>query len=186
MNVKYDVNGLVPMIIQDADSGLVLSLFYGNKESIEKMQKTKYVWRYSRSKKKVMRKGEISGNIQKVVAISNDCDNNALLIMVSPKGPACHTGKASCFESQSILQELVSTIRERATCPSGSYTSKILKEREMIVEKLREECEELIRGKTKSNIAWEAADLIYFILVYLENRNVPFNEVLKELRSRRK
>ena len=194
MKIKFGKDGLVPMIIQDANSGLVLSLFYANEEAIEKMKNTGYVWRYSRAKKKLMKKGEESGNTQKIISITQDCDQDAFLVRVIPNGPACHKGQVSCFESRvsspdydfSALQELVQIIKERKLNPKDSYTSKIVKSREAIIEKLREECEELIEAEGQKDITWEAADLIYFTLVYLENREVEFSEVLEELRRRRK
>ncbi len=188
--MKFDSNGLIPMIIQDATTGLVLSLFYANKESIEKMKETCFVYRYSRSKQKVMKKGEESGNVQKVKEIIEDCDSDALLVRVNSNGPACHTGSRSCFGSEeeaTILSELSSIIENRKLNPKkGSYTSTIVNNRDAIIEKLREECEELIVAEKKNDIKWEAADLLYFILVYLENRNVKLEAVLAELKGRRK
>ncbi|MBS3068541.1 bifunctional phosphoribosyl-AMP cyclohydrolase/phosphoribosyl-ATP diphosphatase HisIE [Candidatus Micrarchaeota archaeon] len=186
--MKFDKDGVIPMIVQDADSLAVLSLFYGNKESIEKMKKTGFVWRYSRSKNKLMKKGAISGNTMKVISVSEDCDSDALLVKVKPLGSACHTNSYSCFkEEKNILSELIEVISERKKYPKGnSYTSKIVNDRNAIIAKLREELEELIEAKKKSDIKWEAADLLYFILVYLENRNINFSEVLNELKRRRK
>lgn len=186
MKIKFGENGLVPMIVQDANNGLVLSLFYTNEEAIEKMKSTGYVWRYSRAKTKLMKKGEESGNTQKIVSMNFDCDQDALLVRVIPNGPACHKGTVSCFEAEAtILSELSKVIRDRKLNPKDSYTSKIVKSREAIIAKLHEECEELIEAEGQRNITWEAADLIYFTLVYLENREVGFSEVLKELRKRR-
>ena len=190
VKLKYDKNGLVPMIIQNAESGTVLSLFYASREAIKNTQQTGYLWRYSRTNKKLMKKGTTSGNYMRVVAISMDCDNDALLVKVKPLGPACHTGQTSCFKDNgytNILRELTSIIADRKKNPKkDSYTSKIVKNREIIVEKLREELEELIDAKRKKDIKWEAADLLYFLLVYLENQNVSWSEVLKELKRRRK
>ncbi|MBI2079958.1 hypothetical protein HYT84_04270, partial [Candidatus Micrarchaeota archaeon] len=125
--IKFDKTGLIPMIVQDADTGLVLSLFYANREAVEKMQTTNCVWRFSRSKKRVMKKGEKSGNVQKIVSVSLDCDNDVLLVLVSPEGPACHKGTESCFTgpNKSMLSDLVSVIKARKKNPTGSYTSKI-------------------------------------------------------------
>lgn len=194
MKLKFDKDGLIPMIVQNANNGSVLSLFYANKEAIRRMKQTNYVWRYSRSRKKIMLKGETSGNRQKIVSISADCDRDALLIKAKPEGPACHTGNVSCFESSvsnsdldlGILCELTKIIKKRMQQPlRNSYTSSIVKNRKAIIAKLREECEELIEARGKKNLAWEAADLLYFVLLYLENRNLPLAEVLKELRGRR-
>ena len=188
---KQKMQKRIPMIIQDTDSGTVLSLVYANTESLRKMRRTGYVWRYSRQQGKVVRKGAISGNIQKVAGIAWDCDRDALLVRVRPQGPACHTGRFSCFgkgdEMDSILGELTAVIRQRRKqLKPNSYTSKIVRDRQAIAAKLREECEELIEAQGRRNIRWEAADLLYFMLVYLENRRMPWAEVLKELRKRRK
>ena len=190
--IKFDKDGLIPMVIQDADSGAALSLFYGNLDSIKKMIETNYVWRYSRKNKKVMQKGEESGNTQKVVSILPDCDSDALLVKVKPTGPACHLGNASCFGDENSgfenpIDELVKVIAERNKTPDkNSYTSKVVQNRELAVEKLREELNELIEAKTKENIAFEAADLTYFMLIYLQNQKVDWSDVLKELKERRK
>jgi len=189
VKLKFDFKGLIPLIVQDAETNAVLSLFYANASAIKNMQRTGYVWRYSRSNKKLMMKGATSGNIQKIVSISPDCDGDALLVRVIPNGPACHLGRSSCFVNNDytdIIQELVEVISYRNKSPKkGSYTSGIVKNRSIIIEKLREELEELIEAKRKKDIKWEAADLLYFLLIYLENQNVQWSEVLKELRRRR-
>lgn len=190
MKLKFDDRGLVPMIIQDANGGAVLSLFYANKEVLERMESTGYVWRFSRSANKVMKKGTDSGNLQKVISIAPDCDGDAILVRVLPSGPACHKGMVSCFgeETQSvILTELLQVIRDRKTNPkSDSYTSGLLKSRDKIIDKLNEECSELIEAKTKNEIVWETADLLYFIFLFLEENDVELREVLEELARRRK
>lgn len=178
---------LIPMIIQDSDSGAVLSLVYANVESLRNMRRTGYVWRYSRQQGRVIRKGDTSGNRQKVVGIAWDCDKDSLLVRVRPTGPACHTGQFSCFgEEKPTLIELMEVIKDRRVNPKkDSYTSRIVRDRSAITAKLREECEELIEAEGRGNIRWEAADLLYFLLVYLENRRMSWAEVLKELRRRR-
>lgn len=189
MKLRFAVNGLVPMIIQDTNTGVVLSLFYADDAAIKKMQKTGYVWRYSRSNRKLMKKGMVSGNVQKIVSIAADCDGDALLVCVNPKGPACHTNSYSCFVNNptSIIPELAAIIKNRKNEPlPTSYTSKIIQNKKKIIAKLREECEELVQAKNKKDIKWEAADLMYFLLVYLENQEVRWTEVLKELTRRRK
>ncbi len=188
MKLKFDSNGLIPMIVQDAESGVVLSLFYANEDAVKKTNETGYLWRYSRSKKKLMRKGEESGNYMKIVSLSPDCDSDALLIKVKPEGSACHTGSYSCFgEVKGILNALLEVIRDRKINPTqSSYTSSIVNDRSKIIAKLREECEELIEAEKPSDIKWEAADLLFFMLVYLENRGILFEDVLAELKRRRK
>ena len=190
MNLKFREGGLIPMVIQDVNGGAVLSLFYANKEALKKIRQTGYVWRFSRSKKKLMKKGATSGNVQKVVSVEPDCEGNALLIRVFQKGPSCHKGRASCFSAFSestALSELISVIRERKKSPKpGSYTSTLLESRRIIEGKLWEECGELIDAKKKKEVIWEAADLLYFMLVFLEKKDVEFREVLRELSRRRK
>ena len=186
--MKFDNNGLLPMIIQDANGGAVLTLFYANKESLQKTKETGYVWRFSRSAGKIMKKGETSGNFLKVISIKEDCDSDALLVRVVPSGPACHLGTASCFgqkNESSILSELVGVIKDRKTNPkNGSYTSELLKDCRMIQAKISEEAKEFIEAKKKSEIVWEAADLLFFTLVYLEKNSVELREVMAELARR--
>lgn len=197
MKLKFNSDGLIPLIIQDSDSGTVLSLFYANQEAMDKMQKTGYVWRFSRSKNRLMKKGEESGNVQKVISISEDCDSDALLVKVKPWGPACHKGTVSCFGSgvqgdfsPNIISELVTVLKDRKKNPKkGSYTSSIIINKQKIIAKLREECEEFIEAgekKEDKEVIWEAADLLFFMLVYLGNRDIEFADVLNELKRRRK
>ncbi|MBI5223246.1 bifunctional phosphoribosyl-AMP cyclohydrolase/phosphoribosyl-ATP diphosphatase HisIE [Candidatus Micrarchaeota archaeon] len=189
--IKFDNDGLVPIIVQDANTGVVLSLVYANSDAVCRMQETGFVWRYSRSKKKIMQKGEESGNVQRIVSIDLDCDKDALLVRVLPEGPACHLSTVSCFGSEEVadmLSELALIIKDRRQnqdSNQNSYTAKVVSNRELAIEKLREECEELIEAKEKKDLIWEAADLLYFTLVYFENREVEFGDVLKELRRRR-
>jgi phosphoribosyl-ATP pyrophosphohydrolase/phosphoribosyl-AMP cyclohydrolase len=96
-DIKFDKNGLVPMIVQDANSNMVLSLFYANRKALKMTRKSGLIWRYSRTYGKLMQKGASSGNTQKVVSVARNCENNSLLMRVIPKGPACHTGMRSCF-----------------------------------------------------------------------------------------
>jgi phosphoribosyl-ATP pyrophosphohydrolase/phosphoribosyl-AMP cyclohydrolase len=226
--VKFDDRGLVPIIIQDAYSGIVLSLMYANQDALDKMYETEFVWRFSRSKNKLMKKGEESGFVQEIISIIPDCDSDALLIKVKPNGPACHNGTVSCFWSGAsqlgekttnnknsqfdsankqssqpgtnktqnpqlettrlaVLSELAATISDRKQNPKpDSYTSSIVNDKKQIMEKLNEEFEELLAAEKEDEIVWEAADLVYFLLVYLENRRVKFSKVLEELEKRRK
>lgn len=188
VKLKYGKDGLVPVIVQDSKGGAVLSLFYANAEAVAKMEEEGYVWRYSRRMGRLSKKGETSGNFQKIVGMEEDCDSDTLLVKVEPEGPACHTGEYSCFgEKKPLLNELVEVIADRKRNPKeGSYVSGLVGKREKIVEKLREELEELIEAEKEGEVAWEAADLLFFMLVYLENREVEFQKVLKELRKRRK
>ena len=188
VKIKFGKDGLVPVIVQDEGSSAVLSLFYANAEAIGKMNDEGYVWRYSRRMGRLSKKGEVSGNCQKIVSMKADCDSDALLVKVKPEGPACHTGEYSCFgETKSIIPELTEVIAGRKRDPKkGSYVSGLVNDREKIIDKLREELEELIDAGGEKDIAWEAADLLFFMLVYLENREVEFSRVLKELERRRR
>ncbi|MBU1887397.1 bifunctional phosphoribosyl-AMP cyclohydrolase/phosphoribosyl-ATP diphosphatase HisIE [Candidatus Micrarchaeota archaeon] len=188
--IKFDANGLVPLIVQDADTSVVLSLFYANKDAVNRMLETNYVWRYSRKLGRIIKKGEQSRNYQKVISLNLDCDSDAILVKAIPEGPACHTGEYSCFDQQKpILNQLIEVIKDRKLNPKkGSYTSTIVNDQKAIIAKLREESEEFIEAgevKEKKEIVWEAADLLFFMLVYLENRNIKFSDVLEELNRRR-
>ncbi|MBI3587964.1 bifunctional phosphoribosyl-AMP cyclohydrolase/phosphoribosyl-ATP diphosphatase HisIE [Candidatus Micrarchaeota archaeon] len=186
---------LIPLIVQDADSKQVLSLFYCNEESMEKMRRTGLVWRYSRSRQMQMMKGATSGNAQKIVSLSLDCDRDALLAIVKQEGKgACHTGEWSCFgnvkgRSWGALDELCEVIASRkANPPKNSYVAGITGNPQAVAGKLEEEAEELAEAmleKNDSEVVWEAADLLFFTLVALESRNVPIEAVLQELKRRR-
>jgi len=200
--------GLMPTVVQDAATGEVLMLAYSSKESLAKTLRTKRAWFWSRSRKRLWKKGEESGNELAVEEVAADCDSDSLLfkVRVKGKGVACHTGKKSCFfnflkkgkrkkasASQSVLQELFSVIEERKKnskkeAAAGSYVASIVGNRKKIVEKLREECGELIEAaekKPRKEIIWEAADLLFFELVLLANRGVKLEQVLAELERRR-
>ena len=186
--IQFNEAKLVPMIVQDATTGIVLSLFYANEGSFEKMKTTGYIWRYSRKLGKVIKKGEESGNCQKVISIELDCDGDALLVKVLPEGPACHTGAYSCFSKttnpSTILGELEQVLYERKNL--NSYSSSITNNKENAITKLREELEELIEADEEKELVWEAADLLFFFLTYLQNRSIKLSQVLQELRRRRK
>lgn len=177
--------GLIPTITQDT-SGRVLMQAYSNRESLQRTFATNKVWYYSRSRKKLWMKGETSGHYQDFYRIQSDCDHDSLLVTVHQKGYACHKGIYSCFGSVSFsLQELYEVIQERLSVPSpGSYTASLTTEN--IKDKIREESQELIDSIKPSEIIWEAADLVYFILVYLVKNGVGLNEVLNELKKRRR
>ncbi len=186
---------LIAMIVQDARTQQVLSLVWANDESLEKMKETGEVWRYSRSHARVMKKGGQSGNTQRVVSTAWDCDQDALLVKVIPAGPACHTGAYSCFNEPkgrewAALDDLAAVIRKRKNNPTEeSYTSKLVNDANAIGEKLREEADELAQGivkKDKGNVAWEAADVLYFTFLALENAGVDMQAALTELAKRRK
>lgn len=202
MNIRFNEQGLVPAIVQDAHSKEVLTLAYMNEQSLQKTLETKETWFYSRSRQQLWYKGETSGNVQKVVDVRYDCDADALLILVEPKGPACHTGEYSCFHHRlndekpvatpnrfAILSVLESLIAEReAKRPEGSYTTYLFEKGiDKIAKKVGEEAAEVIiaaKNRSKEELRWEAADLLYHLLVLLREQRVSLDDVLSVLAER--
>lgn len=183
--------GLVPAILQDAETNQVLMLGYMNEEAYQKTKDEGVVTFYSRSKQRLWTKGESSGHIQTVVDIDLDCDNDTLLIKVHPHGPTCHTGSQSCFNTEVpfTVQSLQKTVQESATSnKSQSYTQYLLKEGiEKISKKFGEEAFEVVIGAMKNNrneVINETADVMYHLFVLLHALNIPFVEVEKVLAER--
>ncbi len=185
---------LFPIVVQDYYSKQVLSLVYADKTALAKTRQTGFLWRYSRKFKKVLKKGATSGNTQEIVSLKRDCDKDAFLAVVKQNGSgACHLPQYSCFEKEKqrpweILDDLINVIRSRRLKPTRSYTSRLLKNKALIAQKLCEEASELADALSldKKEVVWEAADLLYFTLAALENARVDVEEVLEELRRRRK
>ncbi|MFJ5713700.1 bifunctional phosphoribosyl-AMP cyclohydrolase/phosphoribosyl-ATP diphosphatase HisIE [Neobacillus sp. NPDC093127] len=198
MNVKFDEKGLIPGIIQDAGTKEVLTLAYMNEESLAKTIETGETWFFSRSRQELWHKGATSGNTQTVVSINYDCDQDAILVMVTPKGPACHTGSVSCFSERStglgdyqILQSLEKVILEREReRPEGAYTTYLFEKGvDKILKKVGEEAAEVIiaaKNRDHEELRWEAADLLYHLQVLLVEQGLPFKEVLRTLEERHK
>lgn len=200
--IRFDDKGLVPAIIQDADTLEVLTLAYMNKESLSKTLDTGETWFYSRSRKELWHKGATSGNTQKVVSIQYDCDKDALLVKVQPNGPACHTGAVSCFvdgkqehtsqlSDYQILQTLEKVILEREReRPEGAYTTYLFEKGvDKILKKVGEEAAEVIiaaKNREPEELKWEAADLLYHLQVLLVEQGLSFKEILKTLEKRHK
>jgi phosphoribosyl-AMP cyclohydrolase / phosphoribosyl-ATP pyrophosphohydrolase len=176
--------GLLPTVTRDL-AGRILMLAYSSRESLQKTFETGLVWYYSRSRKNLWQKGETSGHIQKFMNIRQDCDGDALLITAEQTGPACHTGRYSCFGPKSFnVRDLGDVIRDRLRNPvPGSYTASLDFSR--IQDKIREEAEELIDAQERDHIIWEAADLFYFVNVWLAWHGVSFEDVIRELGRRR-
>jgi phosphoribosyl-ATP pyrophosphohydrolase/phosphoribosyl-AMP cyclohydrolase len=200
MKVKFDEKGLVPAIIQDSVSKEVLTLAYMNGESLAKTLETGETWFFSRSRQELWHKGETSGNTQTVVSIDYDCDQDALLVQVNPNGPACHTGAVSCFSDQvyegnapnfTILGKLEKVIQSREKeRPEGAYTTYLFEKGiDKILKKVGEEAAEVIiaaKNRSAEELKWEAADLLYHLMVLLVEQDLPIGEVLKTLEERHK
>ena len=200
--IAWDERGLVPVVIQDASSGAVLTLAYANREALERTLRERTTWLYSRSRAELWRKGATSGNTQSVVSVSYDCDADALLYRVVAHGPACHTGAPSCFATDLLpvsapepgafvraLAHLRATIAgRRDASPESSYTAKLLHDGvDRIGKKIGEEATEVViaaKNGDAREIAWETADLVYHLLVLLEERGVPLDDVGTELLRR--
>ncbi|ASS90278.1 MULTISPECIES: bifunctional phosphoribosyl-AMP cyclohydrolase/phosphoribosyl-ATP diphosphatase HisIE [Aeribacillus] len=197
--LKFDENGLIPAVVQDAVSKEVLTVAYMNEESLKKTLETKETWFYSRSRQKLWHKGETSGNTQTVQEIRYDCDKDALVVLVIPNGPACHTGQYSCFSKESggqvdgsrfdIINKLEAVIAEReAERPEDSYTTYLFeKGLDKILKKVGEEASEVIiaaKNRSHDELKWEAADLLFHLLVLLREQKLPLDEVLTVLKER--
>jgi len=200
-NLKFDEKGLIPAVVQDARSKQVLTVAYMNKESLQKTIETGETWFYSRSRGELWHKGETSGNTQKVISITTDCDQDALVVEVVPAGPACHKGTTSCFTetvvekghvgSVGIIPELVEIIKKREEeMPEGAYTTYLFTEGiDKICKKVGEEATEVVIGAKNRNpeeVKWEAADLIYHLLVLLQEQKISVYDVLEVLVERHK
>lgn len=190
-------NGLIPAIIQDAETGKVLMLGYMNNEAFEKTKADKRVTFYSRSKNRLWTKGEESGNFLNVVDIKIDCDNDTLLIKATPVGPVCHTGSDTCWNEKNehshldFLTGLENVIASRKTNPTGeSYTAKLFaKGINKIAQKVGEEATELVIEAKDDNINLfknEAADLLFHYLILLQAKGVTLNDVVDVLKERKK
>ena len=180
-------NGLIPTIAQD-DKKQVLMLAFSNKESLLRTFKTGKATYYSRSRKKLWKKGETSGNYQEILRVKYDCDKDALLFIVKQENVACHTGKYSCFDDKEFsFDELYDVISSRIINPKkGSYTSKLAADEKKIKEKIREECMEILDYKDKDNLVWEISDILYFIFVLMAKKEINMDDIKNELWRRRK
>lgn len=202
--VRWDDDGLAAGIVQHAVTGEVRMLGYLNRESLAQTIETGFVHFFSRSRQKLWKKGETSGNVLEVVDITEDCDADTLLIRAIPHGPTCHTGEETCFyqeplysrsgvevhEPDSVLSELAGVIAARhREMPEDSYTTYLFSEGvDKIGKKIGEEAAEVIiaaKNGQSDPLASESADLIYHLLVMLEECDVPLDSVLAELRERR-
>lgn len=206
-NIRFDENGLVAVVAQDAHTGEVLTLAYANREAVEKTLASGEAHYYSRSRQELWRKGETSGNTQGMAEVRLDCDADALLYRVEPRGPACHTGERTCFfttvagEGVGVapdasrqeegfgvtVERLAGTVAERhKEMPEESYTAALIRRGpERVAQKVGEEAVEVVIAALKEDrLAEEAADLVYHLLVLLEERGVSPGEVARVLNDR--
>jgi phosphoribosyl-ATP pyrophosphohydrolase/phosphoribosyl-AMP cyclohydrolase len=205
--IQFDERGLIPAIVQDALTGAVLTLAYMNAESLEQTLVTGETWFWSRARSELWHKGATSGNLQRVVEVRQDCDGDALVILVEPAGPACHTGKRSCFHRDiegevvddaglgqslgTVLDELYQLIESRQReRPEGSYTTYLFdKGLDKILKKLGEEASETIiaaKNDEPGQLRSESADLLYHLIVLLVDRGVKLESIREELVQRRR
>ncbi|TMK73371.1 MAG: bifunctional phosphoribosyl-AMP cyclohydrolase/phosphoribosyl-ATP diphosphatase HisIE [Actinobacteria bacterium] len=210
--VHFDEHGLVPCVMQDWRTGEVLTLAYMNDEALRRTRETGEVHFYSRSRDEIWHKGQTSGNVQRVRQIRYDCDGDALVALVDPAGPACHTGQRSCFyrdlegsadpapeaspadgepapATYEALPALERTLLDRRQLrPDGSYTVELLEDPPRIANKVREEAEEVAQAagsESEERVAEEAADVVYHLHVLLVSRGISIAAVLEMLNGRR-
>lgn len=197
MDLDFDkMNGLIPAVIQDASTNVVLMVGFMNKEALEKTKEKGLVTFYSRTKKRLWTKGEESGNFLKLVDIIPDCDNDTLLIKAHPTGPVCHIGNDTCFDENNrnnlfFLEELQEVIYQRKKdMPENSYTTKLFKKGiNKIAQKVGEEAVELVieaKDDNDSLFLNEAADLMYHLEVLLAAKGFRLEDVISVLQERHK
>jgi phosphoribosyl-ATP pyrophosphohydrolase/phosphoribosyl-AMP cyclohydrolase len=196
--VVYDERGLVPCVVQDWSTGEVLTVAYMNAEALRLTRETGEMHFFSRSRSELWHKGATSGNTQAVKAIRYDCDGDALVALVEPSGPACHTGERSCFHRGELepiapyesLPTLQRTVLERAARrPEGSYTVTLLDNRQLAGDKVQEEAEEVARAareESDARVAEEAADVIYHLTVLMAGRGLTLADAELVLDDRRR
>ena len=195
--LRFDDRGLVPVIAQDASTGQVLMVAWANDDALGRTLTTRELHFWSRSRRAIWKKGETSGHVLRLRSLHADCDGDTVLALVTPAGPACHTGEDSCFgagaqpaEAGSALDRLWAVIEERArTRPEGSYTTRLLGDENLRLKKLGEETAELVTALARGDrgrIPEEAADLVYHLLAALRGADVELHSVIAALESRRR
>ena len=193
----FDKQGLIPCVVQDARTGEVLTLAYMNEEALARTRETGETHFWSRLRQELWHKGETSGNVQRVQRLRYDCDADALVALVDPAGPACHTGERTCFyrgemepTSGEALATLQRTIEERKAHPGpASYTAELLADPPRIGAKVEEEAEEVSRAareESDERVREEAADVLYHLTVLLSSRGLSLVDAFEELNARRR
>jgi phosphoribosyl-AMP cyclohydrolase / phosphoribosyl-ATP pyrophosphohydrolase len=196
--IEFDEQGLVPCVVQDWTTGEVLTLAYMNREALDRTLESGEIHFWSRSRDELWRKGETSGNTQRLRSLRYDCDGDALLALVEPAGPACHTGERTCFyrtlgEPRVAVHEALASLSRtlasrQAELPAGSYSADLFRAGpEAIGAKVEEEAEEVARAareETDERLRAEAADLIYHLGVLMHARGLSFSDALEELTDR--
>jgi phosphoribosyl-ATP pyrophosphohydrolase/phosphoribosyl-AMP cyclohydrolase len=188
---------LLPCIVQDARTGEVLTLAYMNDEALRRTRETGEMWFWSRSRQELWHKGETSGNVQRLKELRLDCDEDAILALVEPAGPACHTGERTCFHTGELdpvpgeaLATLERSIAERRTAAlEDSYTARLLADRDLVGAKVREEAEEVARAAREEpdeRVAEEAADVLYHLAVLMAERGMELSDAYEVLNGRRR
>jgi phosphoribosyl-ATP pyrophosphohydrolase/phosphoribosyl-AMP cyclohydrolase len=211
-HIKFDAQGLIPAIVQDAESKAVLMMAYMNQESLQKTVETKQTWFWSRSREELWNKGTTSGNVQHVNELRYDCDGDTLLVLVRPEGPACHNGTYTCFEQvielasqeenekeagldqhtkfeYEIFSRLIETIAKReAERPEGAYTTYLFEEGvDKILKKVGEEASEVIiaaKNRDQEELRNESADLLYHLFVLWREQGLGLDQVIDILKTR--
>lgn len=205
MTIKLDASGLVPAIVQDADSGEILMMAWMNETSLRKTLETKQAWFYSRSRKELWHKGDTSGSFINVSSVAVDCDGDTILVKGKATGPVCHTGNKTCFfqgeltennlsfesAEENELDHLFKTIEQRKRDkPEGSYVAALMKQGvDRISKKVIEEAGETViaaKNHVHSEIAWEVADLWFHSLILLSYEGMTPEDIYEELRKRRR
>ena len=188
------VSSLIPAIVQDSSTGLVLMLGYMNKQALDKTIKTGFIWFYSRTKKRLWMKGETSKNTLKVTDMKLDCDNDTLLVKALPRGYICHTGDMTCFaeipKSDSIKDLFAMVVNRKKNLPKKSYTSSLFKAGlDKISLKVAEESLEVVQAaqkQTQKRLIEEITDLLYHLFVLLVYKDVSLEQVESEIKKRNK
>lgn len=204
-NLTFDAQGLIPAIVQDVQSKAVLMMAYMNREALQKTLETKQTWFWSRSRNELWHKGATSGNVQLVKELRYDCDQDTLLILVEPQGPACHNGTYTCFEDvvkleestmnereglqYEVISELIETIAKRdIERPEGAYTTYLFEKGvDKILKKVGEEAAEVIiaaKNRDPEELRNESADLLYHLMVLWREQGLGFAEVIDILKKR--